>query len=254
MDTDRQIPFLHELLSRKTPVEIAVIGTIGSGKSTLVKILKEWGEKSVPGTLGLPEGTERLIETGLLADYIEDINKKITDQKNLAYIFQHGIMIERKKMRKNVIQNFPESKLVFSEGTVYADRYIFADILHQQHSITGKIWDIYQEWFDDTLKEIPFLPSAYILIDLPTDLCIKRMSERDRKGEDGYPRVYLESLNEKYRELFGGKEFLGKPCFRFPSEFIVDGKQVSYPDYRENQDIQRLIADFSLQIVRKIVS
>ena len=247
---------LDKLLARKTPLELCTTGAIGAGKSTLVNIVLNGltqFEELANITKWLPEGMESLIESGIFADYITDINKKIEEQKNLAYIVQHGVMIAKKNMRKSLIKEFPDAKLVITERSVYDDRYIFTETLHKRGCIAPKIWDLYETWFADTLTEISFLPSAFVFIDLPIDICIKRMTERDRKGEDSYDKDYLQSLTDTYRDTFGHKEFMKIPCYQFPSEFVVRGKSVKYPNFKSDKELQHIIIEFILGIITDLL-
>lgn len=252
MAESSSLSYIQDRLSaRKTPFEICITGAISTGKSTLVNIIAD-GLKDL-NSKSLPEGVEGLIQSGIFGDYIADINKEIEKQKNLAYIFQHGVMIAKKKLRKQLLKDHPETKLVLTERSVYDDRCIFAETLHKRGNIDDKLWGLYESWFDDTLTEIPFLPSAYIFIDLPTDICVKRMAERDRKGEDKYDKDYLSSLADIYQSNFGGKEFKGIPCYKFPSEFVVRGQKVTYPDYRSDTEVQKIIVEYVLDIIKRSV-
>ena len=113
----------------------SIEGNIGSGKSTLIEILKN--QKNI---LFLPEPVDSWNEIKDTSG-VTILEKYYQDQKRYAFPFQMMAYITRINLIKNM--NFPPDSIVISERSIYTDREIFAKMLYESGDIGEIEYQIY---------------------------------------------------------------------------------------------------------------
>ena len=191
---------------RRTMKLFSIEGNIGSGKSTLIKKLKELG-KSV---IYLPEPVD-IWNTVTDSSGVTIIEKYYSDQKKYAFSFQMMAFITRIKQ----IRDFGDSDcIVLTERCVYTDREIFAKMLYDSGKIEDVEYSIYLKWFDYFVKDINLSGIIYLRVD--PDICSERITKRGRKGETipieylaechDYHENWIDSLPESMKLVVNGNE------------------------------------------------
>lgn len=228
------------------PIEIALDGGIAAKKSTVQKIIIDGLNENGYKAQGFPEPLDEWNKDGIFQRFL---NK----EKNMAYILEHEVMLSKKRSRRSIMKEFPDTQIFVSERSIYGDK-VLASCLHKTGKIDDELWNLYERWHEEEVDEFPILPSAYIHMGFPSDESFQCLVKRDRIGEDKYDRAYLDMVVNDTKERFGGKSFKDKPCYQFPTEFIVDGTKVSSPDFRNDRQMQKVIVDFVIDIVKNISS
>ena len=107
----------------------SVEGNIGSGKSTLVKYMREHYTRDFEGKKVIfvdePVDEWSKIKDGSGETMLEKFYK---DQNKYAFPFQMMAYISRLSMLKKVKASAPEDAIIITERSVYTDKYVFAKL------------------------------------------------------------------------------------------------------------------------------
>lgn len=172
----------------------SIEGVIGSGKSTLVKMLKKYFEDD--STYYFLEEPVSIWET--IKDSFGNtiLSKFYADQKKYAFAFQMMAYISRIAILKKAIKDNPD-KIIISERSVFSDRNVFAKMLYDIGHIEDVEMQIYQKWFDEFIKDIPI--TGLIYVKATPETSHSRVLKRAREGED-IPLSYLQTCHEYHEK------------------------------------------------------
>lgn len=171
----------------------SIEGNIGSGKSTLIKMLKE--NKYNKNIIFMEEPVSKWVE-------IKDSNgcnmieKFYSNKKRYAFSFQIMAFITRLSMIKEYIKKNPHATII-CERSINTDRNVFAKMLYDEGYIEDVEYQIYLNWFDEFINDIPNTGIIYVKTD--PKISNKRVLKRKRKGED-IPLTYLERCHVYHEE------------------------------------------------------
>jgi deoxyadenosine/deoxycytidine kinase len=155
---------------------ISIEGNIGSGKSTLIKKLRELPEFQ-NGFTFLPEPVDEW-NTIKDSDGITILEKYYSDQKKYAFSFQMMAYISRLKQ----LNDSKNSSIIITERCLYTDRNIFAKMLYDTGMIEDIEYSIYLKWFEYFIENLNDIKFIYVRSD--PDVCSDRITLRNRKGEN----------------------------------------------------------------------
>ena len=136
------------------PTIVSIEGNIGSGKSTYVKILKEYIDENYPGQayfLDEPVSTWQNINNEQGKNIIECF---YANQEKYSFSFQMLAYISRLALLKDAIQKGYE--YIFTERCVFTDKNVFAKMLFDSGKIDKINYEIYNKWFNYFLGDIFF--------------------------------------------------------------------------------------------------
>ena len=189
------------LKSRVIIVEMVKIfsieGNIGSGKSTLVKILRE----SCPHFIYMLEPVDEWAEVKDSAG--ENILTKFyRNQEKYSFSFQMMAYISRLAKLKRLVQKFPKA-IIITERSVLTDKNVFAKMLYDNNKIEEVNYLIYLKWFNEFIKEVPI--TGYIYVNVTPETSYKRVLKRNRQGED-IPLSYLHTCNQYHQKWLVGEK------------------------------------------------
>ena len=173
----------------------SVEGNIGSGKSTLVKMLKD-ALKTLKNTnvVYLPEPVS-VWESIKDKDGKNAIEKYYENPDKYAFSFQMMAYISRiHQLRESLKES--DNVVIICERSVFTDKEIFAKMLHDNEKIGDIEYNIYCKWFYEFVKDIPV--GGLIYVKTKPEICEKRVIIRNRKGET-IPLSYLQNCH-KYHE------------------------------------------------------
>tara|TARA_Y100001935_G_scaffold102792_1_gene85402 strand:- start:218 stop:931 length:714 start_codon:yes stop_codon:yes gene_type:complete len=181
----------------------SVEGNIGSGKSTLVKMLKEHLKK-IKNTevIYLPEPVAEW-ESIKDSDGKNAIEKYYENPDKYAFSFQMMAYISRIHQLRETLQT-NNNVIIICERSVFTDKEIFAKMLHDDGKIGEIEYNIYCKWFYEFVKDIPV--GGLIYVKTNPEICERRVIKRNRKGET-IPLVYLQNCH-KYHEDWLNNESL----------------------------------------------
>ena len=193
-------------------MHIAIAGNIGSGKTTLTKLLaKRYNWKP---------HFEPVDNNPYLADYYEDMNR---------WAFNLQIYFLNKRFR-DVVEISKSNDAIIQDRTIFEDACIFAPNLHDMGMMSDRDFDNYTDLFYlmISLVKLPDL-MIYIRSSIPT--LIGHIEKRGRDYEKSMRIDYLKGLNDRYENWI--KDYKGKLI-------IVDG---DHSDFENKPEDFRKICD-----------
>jgi deoxyadenosine/deoxycytidine kinase len=160
-------------------MHIAIAGNIGSGKTTLTKLLSnhyDWEPHY-----------EAMDNNPYITDFYDDMTRW---SFNLQIYFLHtrfSSLIQAKNSINNIIQ----------DRTIYEDAYIFAPNLHAMGLMSTRDFDTYQALFTN-IKISVDAPDLTIYLRSSIGNLVGQIQKRGREYEDSIRLDYLKRLNERY--------------------------------------------------------
>jgi deoxynucleoside kinase len=175
---------------------ISIEGNIGSGKSSLVSILKERFSYSknicflqepidIWNTIKDYEGKT------ILENYYKDQTKYAFSFQMMAYISRLSML--KREIRKN------KYDIIITERSLNTDRFVFAKMLYDDKKIDELQYQIYLKWFEEFIEEIPKIEIIYIRTS--PHVAYERVKKRAREGESTIELEYLEYCH-RYHEYW----------------------------------------------------
>ena len=222
-------------------IVIAVEGIIGAGKSILLHqcllpILLERGWKVTV----VDEPVSKWDKEGLLKKFYDD-------PKRYAYHFQTKAFHDRVRACQEQFQKHGKETDVFLlERSVFSDT-IFMKTLYEQGNLSDMEMKHYEEWWDLWEEVMPFRPDLFVYLSPDLDVCMSRVRERSRDGEEGVSKDYQRLLEEKHEELFAGGAVEVAPGHYVP---VLTLKTNS--NFRDDPAVKRRIADQLEEKIRLI--
>lgn len=160
-------------------MHIAVAGNIGSGKTTLTRILSKHFNWS--------PHFEDVDDNPYLNDFYSDMQRW---SFNLQVYFLNSRFSQILDIRKS-------DETVIQDRTIYEDAFIFAPNLHSMGLMSTRDFENYYTLFNlmVSLVQPPDL-IIYLRASVPT--LVNQIQKRGRKYEDSIRLDYLKRLNERY--------------------------------------------------------
>ncbi len=162
---------------------IAVAGTIGAGKTSLVKWLVKRYE--------LQPFYEPNDENPYLADFYADM-------KRWAFHSQAFFLAHKLELHQNLAAC--EGSAVI-DRTIYEDAEIFAKNLRAQGHISARDWAVYLRLYEG-IKRALRPPDVLIALSCSLKTSKKRIAKRGRDMEQAIPDAYLRRLHRLYESWF----------------------------------------------------
>ena len=170
-------------------------GNIGSGKSTLVKYLKNL-------KLFENDNIKTVLEpVNEWKDFTDNKGKNVleyfyTDPKRWGYLFQMNAFITRSKLIEEVSSNC----ILLMERSVYSDRNVFAKNCYEKGLINDIEWKTYLNWFEWLSKKISVNGDAYIYLRTSPEKSYQRIQKRGRDEEKEISLDYIKEIHQKHEE------------------------------------------------------
>lgn len=187
-------------------MHIAIAGNIGSGKTTLTKMLaKRYG--------WIPR-FEPVDNNPYLDDFYHDMNRW---SFNLQVYFLN-------KRFKEVVEISQSDKNIIQDRTIFEDAKIFAPNLHDQGYMSDRDFENYSDLFD-LMMSLVKLPQLMIYIRSSIPTLVKHIEKRGRSFEKSIRIDYLTGLQQRYEDWI--KNYKGELI-------IIDGDKLSFEDTPED--------------------
>ena len=191
-------------------MHIAIAGNIGSGKTTLTRMLAK--------RFGWFPHYEPVDNNPYLEDYYSDMAR---------WSFNLQIYFLNKRFR-DVVEISRSKDTIVQDRTIFEDAEIFAPNLHDMGLMSDRDFDNYTDLFRlmvSLVKEPDLL--IYIRSSIPT--LVAHIEERGRDFEKSIRIDYLNGLNKRYEDWIAG--YRGKLM-------IVDGDHTNFRD--DPMDFKRI--------------
>lgn len=166
-------------------MHIAIAGNIGSGKTTLSKILAKHYNWEVQ--------LEDLQDNPYITDFYEDMQRW---SFNLQVYFLNARFNNIRKIRSS-------TQTVIQDRTIYEDAYIFAPNLHAMGLMSTRDFETYISLFQ-SLNSMITPPDLLIYLRASIPTLVKQIQQRGREYEDSIRLDYLKRLNERYEAWIAG--------------------------------------------------
>lgn len=166
-------------------MHIAVAGNIGSGKTTLTRLLSKH-YKWEPHY-------EDVDDNPYLNDFYEDMQRW---SFNLQIYFLNSRFNQILEIRK-------KGKIVIQDRTIYEDAYIFAPNLHAMGLMSTRDFENYFSLFN-LMAELVSPPDLIIYLRASVPKLVEQIQQRGRKYENAIRLDYLKRLNERYEAWIDG--------------------------------------------------
>ncbi len=199
-------------------MHVAVAGNIGSGKTTLTRLLaKHYKWKP---------HYEDVENNPYLNSFYEDMQR---------WSFNLQVYFLNSRFRQ-VIDIHESGKNVIQDRTIYEDAYIFAPNLHSMNLMSTRDFENYISLFElmSSFIKAPDL-LIYLRANIPT--LVEQIQSRGREYEESIRLDYLKLLNERY-ENWINKYTLGKLL-------IID---VDNLDFKKPEDLSIVIEKVDAEI------
>ena len=197
---------------------IAIEGNIGSGKTTLSKMIgDDFNAKLV---------LERFADNPFLPKYYADMDR-------YAFSLEMSFLADRYQQLSDDLAQFDLFK-----NFIVSDYYIFKSLIFAQVSLPKEEYALYRRMFDIMYKEIA-KPDLYIYLYQKTERLIENIKKRGRDYEQNIAPEYLEKIHQGYTNFIKTEQNL--------NTLVID---VSEYDFANNTDdyasIIKLINDYDI--------
>ncbi|MBR6457309.1 MAG: deoxynucleoside kinase [Bacteroidales bacterium] len=160
-------------------MHIAIAGNIGSGKTTLTKMLA--------AHYGWTPKFESVDFNPYLSDFYEDMER---------WSFNLQIYFLNKRF-KDVVDISRTDEVIIQDRTIYEDAKIFAPNLHDMGLMSTRDFDNYSDLFN-LMMSLVGNPDLMIYLRSSIPNLVAQIQKRGREYEKGIRIDYLTGLNEKY--------------------------------------------------------
>lgn len=160
-------------------MHIAIAGNIGSGKTTLTRMLA--------ARYGWTPKYESVDFNPYLSDFYDDMSR---------WSFNLQIYFLNKRF-KDVVDISRNSETIIQDRTIYEDAKIFAPNLHDMGLMSSRDFDTYSDLFDLMISLVK-MPDLLIYLKSSIPNLVSQIQKRGREYEKTIRIDYLTGLNERY--------------------------------------------------------
>lgn len=195
-------------------MHIAVAGNIGSGKTTLTKLLAH--------RYGWTPRFEPVDNNPYLADFYADMPR---------WSFNLQIYFLNRRF-KEVVEISKTDDIIVQDRTIFEDARIFAPNLHDQGLMSDRDFNNYNDLFD-LMMSLVKLPDLMIYIRSSISTLVGQIQKRGREYEQTMRLDYLQGLEKRYEKWIDSYQ---------GQIMIIDGDNCKFGENPEhfNQITQRI--------------
>jgi deoxyadenosine/deoxycytidine kinase len=162
---------------------VAVAGTIGSGKTSLVTWLVK--------RYGLVPFYEPNDENPYLADFYRDM-------KAWAFHSQLFFLSHKLELHQSLLSSRRPAVI---DRTIYEDAEIFARNARSQRFFSARDWAVYERLYEGIKRTLP-PPDVLVAVTCSLPATKRRIARRGRAMEKDIPDAYLRRLHRLYEDWF----------------------------------------------------
>jgi len=199
---------------------IAIAGNIGSGKSTLTRLLAQ--------RYGLLPVYETVDENPYLADFYADMGR---------WAFQSQVFFLAKRLRQHLEQINPAQHVV-QDRTIYEDAFVFAQNLRLSGHPSERDWQTYLALYQGIAPALR-KPDLLIYVRASLETLRAHIARRGRDYEQRIPQEYLASLNRLYEAWIA--------AYDLSPVLVISSDSVNYADDEETRELMyRMLEAYGL--------
>nr|MBP7471361.1 deoxynucleoside kinase [Prevotella sp.] len=169
---------------------IAIAGNIGSGKTTLTKLLAQH--------YGWTPEYETVEQNPYLDDYYKDIPR---------WSFNMEVFFLKERFR-NLLTIAKSKDTIVQDRSIFEGVYVFVANNKAMGNMTDRDYETYMDLFS-SMMEVAKLPDLMIYLRASVPHLVGNIQKRARNYEKSMPIDYLENLNKGY-EKFIYKKYKGE--------------------------------------------
>jgi deoxyadenosine/deoxycytidine kinase len=194
-------------------MHIAIAGNIGSGKTTLAKLLAKQFKWEAD--------FDKVDNNPYITSFYEDMQRWSFNVQIFFLDLRCRQIIDIRKKKKTVVQ----------DRTIFEDAYIFAPNLHDMGLMATRDYENYISLFE-LVNSFIQPPDLLIYIKASTPTLVTQIQKRGRKYESGIRLDYLENLNKRYNEW--------AESYNSGKILVIDADEIKFA---ENQDDMGYVVD-----------
>jgi len=165
---------------------IAVAGNIGSGKSTLTRLLAHH--------YGWEARYETVEENPYLEDYYRDIHR---------WSFNMEVFFLKERFR-DLLAIEQSKKTIIQDRTIYEGVYVFMQNNKEMGNLSDRDYETYMELFEQMMSVVR-QPDLLIYLKASVPHLVGNIQLRGREYEQAMQLDYLENLNRRYDDFIYNK-------------------------------------------------
>ena len=173
-------------LERRGEMHIAIAGNIGSGKSTLTKLLAKH--------YGWEPRFEAVEDNPYLEDYYRDIHR---------WSFNLEVYFLKERFR-DLIAISQTDHTIIQDRTIFEGVYVFMENNKAMGNLSERDYETYMELFDQMISMV-CLPDLMIYLRASVPHLVNNIQQRGRDYEQTIQLEYLQNLNERYDDFIYNK-------------------------------------------------
>lgn len=189
-------------------MHVAISGNIGSGKTTLTKMLAHH--------YGWTPHFEPVMNNPYLEDYYKDIKR---------WAFNMEVFFLKERFRDVLDITANPTKDVIQDRSIFEGVYVFVENNYAQGQLSERDYTAYMELFDHMVNIVKY-PDLMIYLRAPLERLVENIQKRGRDYEQTISLEYLKGLNERYEEFIKNR-YKGKVM-------IVDVADMDYQHCQED--------------------
>lgn len=163
-------------------MHIGVAGNIGSGKTTLTRMLAQH--------YGWTPKYESVDVNPFLEDYYKDIPR---------WSFNLEIYFLTQRL-KDMLEISRSNRIIIQDRTIFEGVYVFVANNYELGNMTKRDFDAYMDLFNVTLKIID-TPDLLIYLRSSIPHMVSQIQKRGREYEQSISLEYLQGLNDRYEKF-----------------------------------------------------
>ena len=167
-------------------MHIAIAGNIGSGKTTLTKMLAEY--------YGWIPKFEPVDVNPYLSDYYKDISR---------WSFNMEIYFLKQRFN-DLIEISHSTNTVIQDRSIFEGVYVFTATNKAMGNLSDRDYQTYMDLFDSMMM-IVNLPDLMIYLRASVPTLVANIQKRGRDYEQEMKLEYLENLNKRYEDFIRNK-------------------------------------------------
>ncbi len=220
-------------------------GNLGAGKSTMLALIKHHLPYLSVVTEPVNSWHSDNSQESLLGHFYKDTPR-------WAYTMELFTMMTRVKehLKEQVSSNSsysldPSDNYIpkVMERSLYSGYYCFAKNGYEQGFLTYEEWIAYNQWFEFLVTKKCNTPTGFIYLQADPEVCLERMSKRNRSGEDSVPLEYLKQIHLQHEQFLIHKTAIC-PTLQNVPVLILDVSQEFAQDQIILENLINKIYDF----------
>ena len=153
---------------------ITIEGGIASGKTTLGNAIAETGRAA------------------FLCEPISDWQSKYSanildlfykDKERFSYLFQNCAFLSRAKTWDEIL-NMTDHSTVFTERSIFSDKFVFAKMLHESGDMLDIEWELYCDMWKWLNERWCCDPDKIVYVKTSPETCLDRIVNKRARGEE----------------------------------------------------------------------